>query len=197
MSLVFVWSALISTSLVKQHTSDDGRNSLFQETPLTRESPYLKPTSLEKSPFDCRCGNHTCLGPAEPAIAVTRYHRVNPVSRHSGNEPEDREELPCAAKAGNNFDSRVAAHEYSPTRNQHESLCVCWVQPLTSANLSPNLRLKSSEMKNSGPIMANNKLNRGVAEIADTIEEHEIIRDLRHAVHSLLRKVMTRYAVCQ
>ena len=52
-------------------------------------------------------------------------------------------------------------------------------------------------MKNSGPIMANNKLNRGVAEIADTIEEHEIIRDLRHAVHSLSRTVMTRHAVCQ
>ena len=51
-------------------------------------------SSSEKSRFDFRRGNHTRVGPAEPAIAVPRYCRINPVSRHSGNEPEDRDELP-------------------------------------------------------------------------------------------------------
>ena len=133
---------------------------------MLRICPYL----AEKSLLDFRCGEHTHLLPAEPAIAVARNKRINRISYPSRHEPEQTQAAPPAGETRDDFDCRITAQENPPIRDKHKSLKFRRIQTMALKNFSADFRLDGGESESCRRIMPNNKMDQAAAEIAQSIE---------------------------
>jgi hypothetical protein len=69
--------------------------------------------------------------------------------------------------------------------NNHERLKAVWIESVAAAYLSPKLRLDSRETKHSAPVVTNDELHGGRAEVADAIKQNQVVVNWAHAAVSL------------
>ena len=135
---------------------------------IRRKTPSQEPRALFRSGHAAR----TAL--AKPPVSVSGDPPVHEIAKGARHNPRhSTEDSPDAAEPTSEKQDRGALGEYHSLRSDHVDGCWCFRDVVGVEQRSDVLVLERTKTQHTLPIVSDQNINGGVAEIADTVEDHD------------------------